>query len=143
MRFRLLFTLAMLLAATAGAAPTLQAIAEAEYTEVHPQTVFEVTLTLRNITALPEKIKVPDCSWDRDWKSSDHRVTWDPWDCDEDSVETVEIPPHKTYVFPATLKMYVDASPDKESNITFRMGFRTTAFGERVWSNPITLDVIP
>lgn len=120
----------------------LRAIATTDSSEVHPDDVFEVTLSLENLTSTVQRIKIPECGWDRVWKSSNRRVTWDAWDCDEDRDITVEIPPGQTYVFPKTLKMFVDSSV-KQSRIDFRMGFRTVAFGRTLWSTPITLDVTP
>lgn len=120
----------------------LRAIATADSTEVHPDNVFEVTLALENLTNTVQKIKVPNCGWDRLWKSSNHRVTWDFWDCDDNSEVTVEILPRQTYTFPKPLKMFVDGDV-KKSRQTFRMGFKTAAFGKTLWSSPISLDVTP
>ena len=74
----------------------LRATASADTSEVHTDSVFEVTLTLENLTDSAQKIKIPDRGWDRVWKSSNRHVTWDPWDCEEDRDITIEIPPHQT-----------------------------------------------
>ena len=109
---------------------------------MHPDSVFEVTLALENPTDFVQRIRIPERGWDRVWKSSNHRVTWDPWDCEDDRDITIEIPPHQSYVFPKPLRMFVESSVRK-SKIGFRMGFRTVMFGRTLWSSPITLDVIP
>jgi hypothetical protein len=137
----LLATLAVSRADDSGHGDPLRAIATADSTEVHPDSIFEVTLSLQNLTNTVQKIKVPDCAWDRLWKSNNRRVTWDSWECEDKSESTVEISPGETYVFPNTLKMFVNESV-KQSRVDFRMGFKTAAF-KIVWSAPITLDVIP
>jgi hypothetical protein len=120
----------------------LQAIAATDSTEVHPDSVFEVTLSLQNLTGALQTIKIPDCAWDRVWKSSNRHVTWDFWDCDDNDEISIDIPPHQTYLFPKPLKMFVDPSVRK-SHMDFRMGFKTKAFGKTLWSSPISLDVTP
>jgi len=129
-------------ASRAGAPPTLRAIATTDVTEVHPDDVFEVTLSLQNLTGVTQKIRIPDCGWDRCWKSSNSRVTWDFWDCDSTNEITIEIPPHQTYVFDKPLKMFVDEG-FKQSRVNFKMGFKTGGFSKVTWSTPISLDVIP
>jgi hypothetical protein len=142
-RALLLFLAACFLASLARAdGLPLKAIATADSTEVHPDSVFEVTLSLQNLTGAAQTIKIPEANWDRDWRSSNPLVSWDAWNSDEEGDITIEIPPHGAYVFPLALKMFVDDSV-KKSRIDFRMGFRTTKFGKTVWSSPITLDVIP
>jgi hypothetical protein len=126
----------------AGDSPVFQVIATADSTDVHPEALFDVTLSLKNLTASVQRIKVPYCGWDRLWKSSNHRVEWDAFDCDQDTSSTVEIPPHETYVFPKALGMYVDDSVTLP-RIDFKMGYRPAAFGKTLWSAPITLNVIP
>ena len=121
---------------------SLRAIASTDTSEVHPDNVFDVTLTLENLTGTVQTIKIPERAWDRIWKSSNRRVSWDAWDSDEDHDVTIEIPPHESYVFPKPLRMFVESSV-KQSRIDFRMGFKTVAFGRTIWSNPITLDVTP
>ena len=130
------------LAVTRADTIPFRAIAETDSTEVHPDSVFDVTLSLQNLTNSEETLKIPDCGWDRLWKSSNRHVTWDAWDCDETTDITVTIAPHDTYVFPKTLRMFVDEAV-KASKIDFRMGFKTKAFGKTIWSSPITLDVTP
>ena len=120
----------------------LQAIATTDSTEIHTDEVFEVTLSLQNLTNGVRTIKISGSNWDRNWKSSDHRVGWDAWDSDDNEAMTVEIPPHDTYVFPKTLRVYVNEGV-KPGRINFRMGFRTATFGKTVWSSPIGIDVIP
>ena len=120
----------------------LRAIAETDSSEVHPDSIFEVTLTLENPTDSVQKIKIPERGWDRVWRSSNRRVTWDPWSTDYDNQITVEIPPHGKYTFPRPLRMFVDESV-KRSRIDFRMGLKMTAFGKTFWSAPITLEVYP
>lgn len=119
----------------------LHALASADTTEVHPDGVFEVTLSLQNPTGMEEIIQVPECGWDKNWKSSNHLVLWDPVVCDEDHELTIKLPPHSTYVFPKTLDLYVDESVRKP-RVTFSLGFRVKEFGKVFWSNPISLDVI-
>lgn len=146
MRFKQFLILAACLLAlpliSRADAPALRAIATADYTEVHPENVFEVTLSLQNLTGTVQRIKMPQSNWDRLWKSSNRHVTWDAWDSDDQTETTVEIGPHETYEFPKTLRMFVDDSV-KESHLDFRMGFRAARFGKIVWTAPITLDVIP
>ena len=120
----------------------LRAIATTDSTEVHPENVFEVTLALENPSDVAQKIKIPACGWDRVWRSGNRRVTWDFWDCDADDEITIEIRPHERYVFPKQLKMFVDSSV-KKSRVAFRMGFKTATFSKTLWSDPITLEVIP
>jgi len=120
----------------------LRAVATTDSTEVHPDSVFEVTLSLENPTGAVKTIKIPNCGWDRVWRSSNRQVTWDFWDCDDTGDITIEIPPHGSYIFPKPLKMFVDAEV-KKSRMAFRMGFKTRAFGKTLWSAPITVDVIP
>ena len=141
----LLSLVAVLLTAPAisrADAPDLKVTATADYTEVHPESTFDVTLSLENLTNTVEKIKVPDGAWDRLWRSSTRLVTWDALDDGGGNTSSVvEIAPHETYTFPDPLKMYV-ADSVKAPHIDFRVGFKTTAFGKTVWSAPITLDVI-
>jgi hypothetical protein len=125
-----------------GRSAAMKAIATSDVTEVHPDAVFEVTLSLQNMTDTTLKIRIPESGWDRVWKSSNHRVSWDALDSDDRSEITIEIAPHDTYVFPKTLKMFVDES-FKQSRIDFKMGFKPAAFGKVVWSDPISLDVTP
>ncbi len=120
----------------------LQAVATTDATEVHPDSVFEVTLSIENHTDSAQSIKIPYAGWDRMWKSSNHHVTWDEWDSDENDETTVQIPPHKSYIFPKALRMFVDDAT-KPGRLDFRMGFKTKAFGKTLWSSPITLDVTP
>ena len=138
----LVASIAVCRAGGARQAIQLEAIATTDSEEVHPDSVFEVTLSLKNPTGTTETLMIPDCGWDRLWKSSDHRVTWDYWDCDESSDITITIPAHQSYVFPMPLKMFVNPS-DKRTKIDFRMGFKTKAIGKALWSAPITLDVAP
>jgi hypothetical protein len=126
----------------AGSPPPLRAIATTDVTEVHPDDVFEVTLSLQNLSGVTQKIRIPDSAWDRCWKSSNGRVTWDAWNTDSNSQVTVEIAPHETYEFPIAIKMYVDEDY-RASSVSFKMGFKTGGFGKVTWSAPITLDVIP
>jgi hypothetical protein len=146
MRAFLLLLLAVFFASTAvshaGTPLPLRAIATTDVTEVHPDDVFDVTLSLQNLSGVTQKIRIPDSAWDRCWKSSNGRVTWDAWNADSDSQVTVEILPHQTYVFPIPLKMYV-AEDYKASQVSFKMGFKTGGFGKAAWSAPITLDVNP
>ena len=121
---------------------TLRTIATADSAEVHPESVFEVTLTLENVGDTVQQIKIPEAGWDRVWRSSNRHVTWDYWDCGADNDVTIEIPPHRSYVFPKPLKMFVEGSV-RQSHITFRMGFKTAAFGKTLWSVPVALEVIP
>ncbi len=142
---KLLLLAACFLAAVAvsrGGPIVLRAIAMTDSTEVHPDDVFDVNLSLQNLTNTVQSIKISESGWDRNWKSSNHHVTWDAWDSDENDMTTVEIPPHGTYVFPKALRMFVDEAV-KPSRIDFRMGFKTTGFGKILWSSPITLDVTP
>ena len=123
-------------------AAALRPVVTADTTDVHPDDVFAVKLGLENLSSSQVTIRVPDTGWDRFWKSSNRNVTWDLWDGDSGAVESVEIPPHTTYVFPQPLKMFVD--PDfKGSRIDFRMGFKTGAFRQIVWSAPISLNITP
>ena len=142
----LLLLLAVLLASAAvsraGDPPALRAIATTDVTEVHPDDVFDVTLSLQNVSGVTEKIRIPDCGWDRCWKSSNSRVSWDYWDCDATYQITIEIPPHQTYEFSKPLKMFVDEN-FKQSRVSFKMGFKTGGFGKVTWSSPISLDVSP
>jgi len=117
-------------------------IATADSTEVHPEALFDVTLSLQNLTGTVQRIQVPYCGWDRLWRSSNRRVEWDAFDCGDDTVSTVEIPPHGTYVFPKALGMYVDESFSGPS-IDFRMGFKTSMLGKTLWSQPISVEVVP
>jgi hypothetical protein len=89
-----------------------------------------------------QTIKIPDCGWDRVWRSSNHRVTWDFWDCDYSDQISIDIAPHDSYTFPKPLKMFV-VSADKKARIDFKMGFKTQTFGKTFWSSPITLNVTP
>jgi hypothetical protein len=141
MRIRFLFILAV--SRADDRSPALRAIATSDVTEVHPDGVFEVTLSLENLTNSVQRIRVPDTGWDRVWKSNNRRVSWDAWESDDNAETTIEIPPHETYVFPKTLKMFVDENYT-QARIEFRMGFKATGgpFGKMVWSSPITLDVI-
>jgi hypothetical protein len=120
----------------------LRAVATTDSTEVHPDDVFDVTLSLENLTNAVQKITIPDPAWDRVWRSSNRHVTWDFWDSDFNDQLTIEIPPHGSYVFPKPLKMFVDI-PGKKSRMEFRMGFKTKAFGKTLWSTPISIDVTP
>jgi hypothetical protein len=120
----------------------LRAVATADSTEVHPDNVFDVTVSLENLTGVAQKITIPDPAWDRVWRSSNRHVTWDFWDSDYNDQVTIEIPPHQSYVFPKPLKMFVDEA-SKKSRMDFRMGFKTRTFGKTLWSSPITLNVIP
>ena len=138
----LLATAALSRAVDSGRGPVLEVIATADSTEVHPEALFDVTLALKNLTGAVQRIQVPYCGWDRLFRSSNRRVEWDAFDCGDDTVSTVEIPPHGTYVFPKTLGMYVDEE-FSGPRIDFRMGYKTTVFGKTLWSAPITLDVIP
>jgi hypothetical protein len=148
MRFKSLTFLACLLAATLFSraddkGAVLRAVATTDYTEVHPDGVFDVTLSLENPTDVVQKITIPDPGWDRVWKSSNHHVTWDFWDSDFNDKVTIEIQPHGTYVFPKPLKMFIDQA-GKKTRMEFRMGYKTGgAFSKTLWSNPITLDVTP
>ena len=138
--FCLLATVA--LSRAGGQAVLLRAIATTDVTEVHPDDVFDVTLSLENPTNATQILKLPVANWDRIWKSSNRHVTWDAMNSGEGEETTVEIAPHSTYEFPDVLKMYVD--PDfKGTRVDFRMGFRTTIFGKIVWSAPISLTVTP
>jgi hypothetical protein len=116
--------------------------ATTDATEVHPDSIFEVTLTLENPTDTVQRIRIPEHAWDHVWKSSNSRVTWDTWDFDQDGRVTIEIQPHAKYVFPKPLRMFVQESV-KASRLGFRMGFKTTTFGKTLWSAPITIEVIP
>jgi hypothetical protein len=127
-------------AVDSGRGPALQVIATADSTDVHPDGLFDVTLSLENMTGSVQRIKVPYCGWDRLWKSSNRRVEWDAFDCGDDTVSTIEIPPHGTYVFPKPIGMYVDESVTLP-RIDFRMGYRTGSFGKTLWSAPISLNV--
>jgi len=147
MRLRNLF----LFASLAGAALcnagdvrplTLKVVATADTDEVHPDSAFDVTLTLENPTNTVESIRIPDCGWDKVWRSSNRHVTWDAWDCDGDDQVTVEIQPHDSYVFLKPLRMFVDGI-SKETKLDFKMGFKTSAFGKVLWSDSIKLNVTP
>jgi len=138
----LLATATLSHAVDSGRGQVFRVTATVDSTDVHPDALFDVTLSLENMTGTVQRIKVPYCGWDRLWKSSNRRVEWDAFECDEDTVSTVEIPPHGTYVFPKALSMYVDESVTLP-RIDFRMGYRTGAFGKTLWSAPINLDVIP
>jgi hypothetical protein len=122
-------------------AAALRVIATADSEEVHPDSIFEVSLSLENLSNTVLRIKVPETGWDRLWKSSNRRVSWDAWNSDGDTDTTVEIAPHQTFSFPQTLKMFVDESYT-QPRVTFSMGFKTATF-KTLWSAPITLDVIP
>ena len=91
-------------------APVLRAIATADETEVHPDSVFDVTLSLENETDTVQTIHIPDPAWDKVWRSSNRHVTWDFWDTDDNNTIAVEIEPHGSYTFPKPLKMYVDGN---------------------------------
>jgi hypothetical protein len=142
----LIVVLCLLLAGTmisrAGEAPALRAIATTDVTEVHPDDVFDVTLSLQNLSGATQTIHIPDAGWDRCWKSSNGNVTWDFLDGSNASQTTVQIPPHQTYEFSMPLKMFV-AEGYRQSRISFKMGFKTGGFGKAVWSAPISLDVTP
>ncbi|HEX4085533.1 MAG TPA: hypothetical protein VHY22_11515 [Chthoniobacteraceae bacterium] len=120
----------------------LKATAATDTDEVHPDSVFDVTLTLENPTAYVQSIRIPDCGWDRTWRSSNRHATWDPWDCDSNDQVTIQIQPHRSYVFPKPIRMFINGI-DKERKLEFKMGFRPAAFGKIIWSNPIALDVTP
>ena len=120
----------------------LQAVAKADWTEVHPHDLIAVTLSLENPTGNPETMKIPECGWDRVWRSSNRHVTWDSWDCDEDNEITITVPPHGAYDFPEPLKIFVDDAA-KPGRVDFRMGFKTKGSSKLAWSAPITLDVTP
>jgi len=139
----LLAPLASLRADDSSHAGALHAVATTDSTEVHPDSVFEVTLALENVSDTTQTIVIPECGWDRTWKSSDRRVTWDFWDCDNNAKITIQIPAHESYTFSTPLKMFVTPSSSKEARIVFRMGFKTAAFGKVLWSGPMTIDVIP
>jgi hypothetical protein len=119
----------------------LQAVATTDSTEVHPDNVFDVNLSLVNLTGETQTIKIPDCGWDAIWRSSNGHVTWDFWDCDYNDDVSIEIAPHDTYVFPKPLKMYVE-SADRPT-VKFSMGFKDRAINKTLWSSPISLDVTP
>jgi hypothetical protein len=137
-----LFSMGIARADDSRRAVTLQAEAVTDSEEVHPDSVFEVTVSLKNVGDSPQEVKIPECAWDRVWRSSNRHVTWDFWDCDDDNEITVTVPPHGSYEFPKPLRMFVDESA-KAGKVDFRMGFKTKAFGKTIWASPITLDVVP
>jgi len=121
---------------------TLRAIATTETTEVHPDSVFDLTLSLENLTDAVQEVIIPDPGWDRVWKSNNRHITWDFWDSDFNDQITIQIPPHESYVFPRPLKMFVDGA-GKKTRMDFRMGFKTKTFSKTLWSSTISLTVIP
>jgi hypothetical protein len=145
MRRLLIAAVLLLAAATLSHAdtPVFRVIATADNTDVHPDGVFEVTLSLVNITNSVQKLAIPENAWDRLWRSSTRLVEWDALDNYGDTINTVSIPPHETYQFPRSLKMYVADSVTNQSRIAFRMGLKITTFGKTTWSPPITLEVTP
>jgi len=120
----------------------LKAVASTDSTEIHPDSVFEVTVSLMNPTNVVQHVRIPDCGWDRVWRSNNRHVTWDFWDCDYNDVISVDIDPGDSYVFPKPLRMYVTGGT-KESHIEFKMGFKESTFGKTLWSDPVGIDVIP
>ena len=119
-----------------------RAVASTEATEVHPDAVFEVTVAKENITGTVQTIRIPDCGWDRVWRTSNRHATWDEWDCGYNDWVTVEIQPHESYVFPKPLKMYVAGSV-KTPRVDFKLGFKMSTFGKTLWSAPLSVAVTP
>ena len=99
---------------------------------------FKVDLRVVNSSHSPQSFRVMNCSWDEHWKSSNDRISWDRWDCAENSAVTVKLEPGDAYE--NTLPMLLVAGKPQE-NVSFKMGFTPIGSKQTYWSNEITVQV--
>jgi len=109
-------------------------------TEVRIKETFKVALRVENPTATNQTIRVMNCSWDEEWKTSNTKISWIGWTCTRNFKRNVEIPPGGAYT--NQLDMLIP-QPISENTLSFRMGFTSIGSTNTLWSNEVKLQILP
>src|ERR1043165_6377053 len=76
---------------------SLRVIVKPSKTDVRVKEPFKVALRVENPTTTNQTVRVMNCSWDDEWKSSNTNITWIGWSCGKNYAMSVEIPPGGAY----------------------------------------------
>jgi hypothetical protein len=109
-------------------------------TGVRVREPFDLALRVENPTQTNQTIRVMNCSWDEEWRSSNTNVSWIGWDCTKNFAVDVTIPPGGAYTNTLQLLIY-NLIPDKV--LSFRMGFTSIGRANALWSNEVKLHILP
>ena len=108
-------------------------------TEVRIKETFKVALRVENPTTTSQTVRVWNCSWDREWKTSNTNISWIGWVCTRNVVKNVEIPSGGAYT--NQLDMLIP-QPISEKTLSFRMGFTSIGSTNTLWSNDVKLTIL-
>jgi hypothetical protein len=109
-------------------------------TEVHLKEKFKVALRVENPTTTNQTVRMMNCSWNEEWKTSNTNISWLGWDCIKNNIRSVEIPSGGAYT--NELEMLIP-EPISEKTLSFRMGFTSIDSKQTFWSEDIQLNIIP
>ena len=125
-----------------GAADTgsLRVVVIPSQTEVRVKEVFKVALRVENPAKTNQTVRVMNCSWDEEWKSSNPNVSWLGWNCTRNFAVNIEIQPNGAYT--NELEMLIP-KPIPEKRLAFRMGFTPINSKKTFWSEEVKLNLLP
>ena len=109
-------------------------------TEVRARQPFKVALRVENPATTNQTVRVMNCSWDDEWKSSNTNITWIGWDCSKNFAVSVEIPPGGAYT--NELEMLIP-KPISQKTLSFRMGFTPIDSKSAFWSDEVKVNTFP
>ena len=125
-------------AKTAGVDEPLTVRVDPQKLRVRPKVDFEVRLRVINSSQAAHSFQVMSCSWFRQWKASNERITLAEWDCAENDKVTETLQAGRAYEKKLSMRL---ASGKPGEKVTFRMGFTPVGSKRTVWGNEIVLQV--
>ncbi|MBA4147119.1 MAG: hypothetical protein H0X66_03320 [Verrucomicrobia bacterium] len=106
---------------------------------------FQATMRVENTSETQQEIRVMNCHWDYNWRSTLRRnIGWRPWTCDKNFEEEISIPPGGGYQKELELVAYLAGVETLYNHpyITFRMGFTQEGGKTTLWSDAQTVTIL-
>jgi len=147
-------------AAEAPRRPPLKVTVEPTKTKVQLRETFKVVLRVVNVTAVPQHIRVMNCSWREHWQISNPQVSYIGLACAKNFAVDETIAAGAAYskelemlvLTPAECR--IDAENNHRSTpalkslisegpLTFKMGFTPIGGPQTYWSDEIKIEVVP
>ncbi len=141
MKPKIILCLALVLSggfANAADTNSLRVVVIPSKTEVRVKEKFNVALRVENPTTTNQTVRVWDCSWYEEWKTSNTNISWIDWVCTRNFERNVEIPPGGAYT--NELEILIP-EPISEKTLSFRMGFTPIDSKQTFWSGEVKLNV--
>lgn len=129
-------------------------------TKVHLREPIKTVFRVENMTSIPQKIKVMNCSWYDHWQSSNPLVSYMAWNCSKNFAVEETIAPGAAYVrelelivlAASDLQAFAEAGNDpkwkavkpvSKGPVQFKYGFTPIGSLTTYWSENVEIEVVP